>query len=569
VNRDFRLLWIGQALSGLGAEVSSVAYPLLVLATTGSAAKAGLVALVAGAPFVLLQLPAGAYVDRWNRRAVMLAADLGRAVALGAVAFGHLPFAGLLVVAAVEGSLFVLFRLAEGAALRQVVDEARLPSAIALNQARGYGASLAGQPLGGWLFGVGSMLPFAADAVSYLASLATVASIRTPLPAPPPVAGRHLAREIADGLRAAWHNRFLRTTALLTTGSDFVINGLFLVFVVVAAGHGASPAEVGLMLALGGAGGMLGALAAPALARRVTSTRLVVAGAVWVGVPLIALASLTTRPVLLGALLGLVLSVWPLYNAVVTARWMAQVPDALMGRVQSAVALLGWAPVPLAPWIGGLLTEHVGGAATVLAFAVLMLAIAVAATVVRHDDPMDRRHIELAQTLKDLGLWRGLTPAEAAAEQKRVAAGGWPFKLQGDEPGETWFFIDSEEMAEGFAPRELAALAPALRAYGIELQVDVVARPVHVEDGEHVISINGRPCVMWSPEDWEGYRAWETATLRPLAVLNDLLAEAGATERLFSLVNSGNDGIALLLDPRIVAAVEASGLHGGLPRRPG
>jgi len=140
VNRDFRLLWIGQALSGLGAEVSSVAYPLLVLATTGSAAKAGLVALVAGAPFVLLQLPAGAYIDRWNRRAVMLAADLGRAVALGAVAFGHLPFAGLLVVAAVEGSLFVLFRLAEGAALRQVVDE--------------------------------------------------VASIRTPLPAPPPVATR-------------------------------------------------------------------------------------------------------------------------------------------------------------------------------------------------------------------------------------------------------------------------------------------------------------------------------------------------------------------------------------------
>ncbi|MEV6845007.1 MFS transporter [Actinoplanes sp. NPDC051411] len=403
MNRDFRLLWIGQGLSGLGAEVSSVAYPLLVLATTGSPSRAGLVALVANAPFVVLQLPAGAYVDRWNRRAVMLAADIGRALALGsiavALALGRLTFAHLLIVAAVEGSLFVLFRLAEGAALRQVVPASRLPSAIALNQARGYGATLAGQPVGGWLFGVAPLFPFAADAVSYLASLVTVAAIRTPLPAPPPTAERHLAREIAEGVRAAWQNRFLRTTALLTTGSDFVINGLFLVFVVIATRHGASSTGVGLMLALGGAGGMLGAVAAPALARRIRSARsvrLVVAGSVWSGVPLIALASLTSQPVRLGLLLGLVLAVWPLYNAVVTARWMTRFPDALMGRVQSAVALLGWAPVPLAPWVGGLLTEHLGGARTVLAFAVLMLAIAVTATVVRHDDPVDRRTVEPA-----------------------------------------------------------------------------------------------------------------------------------------------------------------------------
>jgi MFS family permease len=385
VNRDFRLLWIGQSLSGLGAQVSSVAYPLLVLATTGSAAKAGLVALVSNAPFVLLQLPAGAYVDRWNRRAVMLAADLGRALALGSIALalslGRLTFAQLLIVAAVEGSLFVLFRLAEGAALRQVVSSERLPDAIALNQARGYGASLAGQPLGGWLYGVGALLPFAADAVSYLASLVTVAAIRTPLPAPPATAKRHLGREIASGLRAAWRNRFLRTTALLSTGSDFVINGLFLVFVVIAVQHGSSATGVGVMLALGGAGGLLGALAAPALSRRIRSVRLVVAGSVWSGVPLVALAAFTAQPILLGVLLGLVLCVWPLYNAVVVARWMAEVPDELMGRVQAGVALIGWAPVPLAPWIGGLMIERIGGTRTVLSFAALMLVIALAATV--------------------------------------------------------------------------------------------------------------------------------------------------------------------------------------------
>ena len=186
-NRDFRLLWVGQTLSTLGGRISGVAFPLLVLATTGSPTKAGLAGLVANAPFVLLQLPAGAYVDRWNRRAVMPWADVGRAAAIGslamAIAFDRLTYPHILVVATVEGSLFVVFRLAEAAALRQVVPkESQLADAIALNQARVYGTSLAGEPLGGLLFGVRTMLPFAADAVSYLASLVTIAAIRTPLP---------------------------------------------------------------------------------------------------------------------------------------------------------------------------------------------------------------------------------------------------------------------------------------------------------------------------------------------------------------------------------------------------
>lgn len=387
-NRDFRLLWIGQSLSSLGGHLSAVAFPLLVLATTGSPAKAGLVGLAANAPFVLLQLPAGAYVDRWNRRAVMLVADVGRAAALGsiavAVALDRLTFAHTIIVAIVDGSLFVMFRLAEGAALRQVVsDEAQFADAIALNQAREYGSSLAGQPLGGLLYGVRALLPFAADAVSYIASLATIAAIRTPLPAPPRATKRHLLREIREGLHTAWSNRFLRATALLSTGSDFVINGMFLILIVIATEHHSSATEVGIMLSLGGAGGMVGALAAPALARRVRSLRLIIAGAVWSGVPLVALAAATTNPILLGLLLGMILSVWPLYNAVVVSRWMLQIPDGLMGRVQAAVGVIGWAPVPLSPLLGGLLIEWVGATRTVLIFAAIMLTIAIAATLNR------------------------------------------------------------------------------------------------------------------------------------------------------------------------------------------
>jgi predicted MFS family arabinose efflux permease len=138
--------------------------------------------------------------------------------------------------------------------------------------------------------------------------------------------------------------------------------------------------EIGVMLALGGAGGLLGALAAPVLSRRIRSLRVVVAGSVWVGVPFVALTATTSNPIMLGLLLGLVLSVWPLYNAVVVSRWMSQIPDALMGRVQAAVALIGWAPVPLSPLLGGLLIEWVGTTWTVVTFAAFMLTIAIAAT---------------------------------------------------------------------------------------------------------------------------------------------------------------------------------------------
>lgn len=384
-NRDFQLLWVGQALSQLGGNVSALAFPLLVLATTHSPAKAGLSGLAATAPFVLLQLPLGAYVDRWNRRATMLVCDAGRALAVGSLVVAGLvasvTYVHILCVAVTEGSFFVAFRLAEAAVLRQVVpDERQLADAIAANEGRAYGTSLAGDPLGGLLFGIRPTLPFFFDAISYLASFVTVSAIRTPLPAPPQREARHLWREIREGLALAWNNHFLRNTAFLTTASDFVINGFFLIAIVIATTAGASSTEVGVMMALGAAGGILGAVTAPLVQRKVKSLRVVVAGTIWVGVPSLLAAAWTTNPLLLGALLGAILFPYPSLNAVAVSRWMAQIPDEQMGRVQAATALLGWAPVPFAPLAGGLLVDAAGGTSTVLIFATILLLTALAAT---------------------------------------------------------------------------------------------------------------------------------------------------------------------------------------------
>src|ERR1700722_7458639 len=148
-------------------------------------AQAGLVAAAQTAPFLIWFLPAGALVDRCPRKWIMLVANAGRAVALASVAvavlLGRIVIGYLIAVAFAEGTLYVFFLLAETAAVPYVVPRPQLPAAVVQNQARDQGAGLIGQPLGGFLFGLGHAMPFAVDAVSYLVGVAMTAPIRRTL----------------------------------------------------------------------------------------------------------------------------------------------------------------------------------------------------------------------------------------------------------------------------------------------------------------------------------------------------------------------------------------------------
>ena len=133
-NRDFLLLWSGQTVSTLGTNVSTLALPLLVLALTHSPAQAGLLTATRLLPYLLFSLPAGALIDRWNRKAVMIRYDLIRWLALGSVplafSIGHLTLIHLYIVAFLEGTAYVFFSIAQIAALPQVVPSAHLPPTI-------------------------------------------------------------------------------------------------------------------------------------------------------------------------------------------------------------------------------------------------------------------------------------------------------------------------------------------------------------------------------------------------------------------------------------------------------
>jgi MFS family permease len=386
-NRDFTLLWSSQVISTVGTRVTSVAYPLLVLLLTGSPALAGIVGFAQTLPFLLLYLPGGAWVDRWDRRRTMVACEIGRTVALGSIAVTAViggvhavTIAQLAAVAFVEGSLFVLFDLSEGAALPRIVPAGQLPTAVAWNQARTQGADLVGQPLGGVLFAIAPALPFAVDSVSYLVSGGAVAAIRTRLQGERAATVDRLRSRIAEGVRFVRRSAFLRETVVIVGWINLVFNGSFLVVIVRAQRLGGSPGQIGLMLAALGAGGILGALAAPAIQRRL-SGRVVLVAIAWLWTGLGVVLAFAPSLVWLAVLVFALNLFGAPYNVVIAARMYQLVPEQIFGRVRSVGRIVAWGTIPIGTLLGGVLAERLGAAPALLVFGLAMIPVAIASTV--------------------------------------------------------------------------------------------------------------------------------------------------------------------------------------------
>jgi MFS family permease len=380
------MLWSSQVMSTVGTRVTSIAFPLLVLAVTHSPAEAGVVGFAQTLPFLLLYLPAGAFIDRWDRKRTMLACDAGRAVALGSiamtVALGWLSMAQVVVAALIDGSLFVLFDLAEGAALPQLVTGEQLPAAVAQNQAKSQGADVVGQPLGGVLFSTAPLLPFLVDAVTYLVSFAALLFIRRPFQQPRAAARARLKTEIAEGLAWVWRQPFLRAAVGVIGGVNLVFNALTLVLIVRARELGASPALIGAMFAFVGAGGLLGSFAAPWAQRRFGARRVVVTAG-WLWVAQIGVLVLLPNALSLGVVSGFRSFAAPAFNVVVNSHVYRVTPERLLGRVRSAARLVAWGSIPLGALAGGFLASACGAQATLLVLTGIMCAVAAAATLAR------------------------------------------------------------------------------------------------------------------------------------------------------------------------------------------
>jgi MFS family permease len=384
-NRDFVLLQVGQALSTIGSEASGVAYTLLVLALTHSPAKAGLVGFARIVPYALFALPAGVAVDRFNRKRLMILSDLVRVCTVGSlgvlVATGHVAFAVVPVVAFIEGTMFVLFNIAEVGAVRSVVPASQLPDAFATEQARYSTVVLAGPPLGGGLFGVGRALPFLVDAVSYAFSLGTLLAMRTPFQEEREPSAATLRAEVREGLSWLWEQKFLRTCAILFAASNFSFGALELTLIVVARRQGLSSVAIGGLIAITGALSLLGSFAAPRFYRRL-SLRTVIVAASWLGVTVAAFVIWPNAYALVAAAAPVIFFT-PTTNAMIIAYRTAVVPDRLQGRVTSVARSLALLGLPFGPLVAGVLLESFSGRTTVALLAAWLLIVALLTTASR------------------------------------------------------------------------------------------------------------------------------------------------------------------------------------------
>jgi hypothetical protein len=403
-NRDFQLLWGGQAVSLLGSQTSKIAYPLLVLAMTGSPAKAGIAGFAAMLGYLLFPLPAGGLADRHDRKRIMIACDAIRLVAVGSIAVAgwaaHITYVQVLAAGFAEGTASVFFGVAQRAALPMLVHPSQRSLAVSQNEARQNAAQLAGPALGGTLFGLSWAAPFAADALSYLASLVTLPFIKTPMqataagPAPSagaavpavaavaaPAASRKLRAELGEGLAFTWRQPFLRYSAFFAASVNVLLQVLTLGLIVLARHDGASSAQIGLIVGCMGAGGLAGAFAAPWVQRRIPAG-ITITGCMWTWAVLLTLIVLVRVPLWLCPIVAVLGFVGPSWNVSVQTYRMQITPNELLGRTSSVAMQIAWGVIPLGSLLAGFLLQALSPAVAITVVAAGMAVTALAATLV-------------------------------------------------------------------------------------------------------------------------------------------------------------------------------------------
>jgi len=371
------MLWIGQVLSDLGSEIGVLAYPLLVLALTRSPVIAGAVGTVASVAAFVVRLPAGSLVDRLHRRQTMIVCDVVRATALAAltvlVALDAVAWPVILIVAVLDKAGDTFFNPASRAALPVIVQSEQLETAWAATEGRQYAANLAGPALGGFLYSLGRMVPFIADAISYGISAVTSSAMAGDFSTRTDAASRRgLWVEAFDGMRFLWRDSFLRAVLLQSPLMNFAFNGAIYTIIIGLRHHGSSATVVGGAQAAIMTGGLLGAIAAPRIQQLFSVLRLLLLFTI-VGSVLLAVSAVILPSPFAAAPLAIPLILSPATNATLFAARMRRTPPSLQGRTNAALMQVAMGLATLAPLVSGVVIEH---ASAQWAMAVFALALA-------------------------------------------------------------------------------------------------------------------------------------------------------------------------------------------------
>ncbi|MGX4687759.1 MFS transporter [Streptomyces sp. JNUCC 63] len=367
-HHGFRALWAASGVSLIGTQVSVLALPLTALiALHASPTQVALLTAAGTAPFLLLGLPAGAWVDRWPRRTLMVFCDVGRAVLLATLPLaqlaGVLTMVQLYLVALGLGTLSVFFDIASLSVLPALVGADRIAPANARLEVVRAASQTSGPALGGALVqALTAPLALAVDAASYAVSALLLRGL-PPVASPPrPAQSGGLLVQIRAGLRFCLTHPYIRPLAVGAAWLNFWTEGLLAVFLTYAVRElRLSAATVGTVLAVAGIGYLAGSLLAPRLNARIgVGPAIVVGAALNAGFLPAAWAPRTGTTVwlLLGFTVTAVgVSIW---NVNAVSLRQATTPDSLLARMNAANRFLIWGTMPLGAAAGGLLTSFFG-----------------------------------------------------------------------------------------------------------------------------------------------------------------------------------------------------------------
>jgi MFS family permease len=380
---DFTKLWTASAVSNIGDGVTMAAGPLLIASITTDPALVGGAVFIQQLPWLLFSLISGAYVDRLDRRMLVVTVNTLRAVALTALT---IAVATDKVTVTVVYTVF--FLLGTGETLADTASAAFLPAIVAPDRLATANAGLmatftvtnqfVAKPLGAWLFVIAAAAPFGVDALSFAVAATLVATIR-PIPALPPTPRKSLHAEITEGVRWLWEHRLLRTLAVSMGLANVAFCAAFATLVLYARQRlGLSDVGYGLLLTTFAVGGLLGTVLAPRLQKMFETGTLLRAGLIVEVITHTTLA-ITTTPLVAAAILivfGIHTMVWGVI--VVTLRQRV-VPQNLLGRVGSVYSLLDLGGAAVGSLLGGGLARTWGLTTPFWTAAAVMALIAVAA----------------------------------------------------------------------------------------------------------------------------------------------------------------------------------------------
>lgn len=375
---NFRKLWIGKTISSLGTQVTFIALPLTaVLLLDASAGQMGILTAAGTLPYLLLGLPAGAWVDRLPRRSILIVADVSRAILLATIPLAAvldlLYIEHLIVVAFLSGISTLAYDVAEEALLPALIDRSQLVEGNSRLAAIDAMVTIAGPSVGGGLVQLLTPpLAIVTDVVSFATSALFLRSIRVVESPPARSDGRPgLWKEIGEGLRFLLRQPLLRAMAA-TSSTMQLFGGMLNALIALYLTHelGLPPAALGGMYAIGSASGLAGAALGGRLTRRIGMGRVIVLAALAIGIGWLIVSLAGGLPGTAFAIIAGGIAVAglgnTLYNVNAASLSQAITPDRILGRVNATKLFVGWGALPIGSLIGGLLGEAIGLRSTVV-----------------------------------------------------------------------------------------------------------------------------------------------------------------------------------------------------------